>query len=461
MTAFPLMEPIAQLSAVWIVDCLLEGVLIALFAAFLSRLSNKQSSATRFVVWFCALMAIAATPLASDLFAPRGGNLGSEIGRAVITLPGEWAVYVFGIWAVIAGWFLARIGVGLWRLHTLRKSFDRVDLDRLDRGVHDILQRGSERRCISLCTSKRVQVPAAIGLIDPLVVIPTWMLEELSSDELSQILLHELAHLRRRDDWTNLAQQVVKALFFFHPAVWWIEKKISLEREMACDDAVIAETARPRAYAECLQRMAEKTLVRRTLALAQAAFGRVRQTSMRVAQILDANRPREKAQLWKTAVPLTSFVFFCALVGAKEPELIAFQDGQSIATEVRVAPYGNVRATPASFVTREEPAAKVVAQGQSLHAAVGKNNAAHRSSPPPQVKNQQDTVFAPNLFFEPPVQVANSRVPPVIPIETVLLVVESRVTSTDGAPSYAIEVWHLTWLQPTMRSSGNAIPKKI
>ncbi len=116
-------------------------------------------------------------------------------------------------------------------------------------------------------------------------------MQELSPDELNQILLHELAHLRRWDDWTNLAQKIVKALFFFHPAVWWIEKQVSLEREMACDDAVLAETASPRAYAECLAHLAEKTLIQRSLALAQAALGKIRQTSLRVAQILDANRP--------------------------------------------------------------------------------------------------------------------------------------------------------------------------
>ena len=93
----------------------------------------------------------------------------------------------------------------------------------------------------------------------PVVVVPGWVMQELSADELNQILLHELAHLRRWDDWTNLAQKVVKALFFFHPAVWWIEKRVSLEREMACDDAVIAETASPRAYAECLTHLAERT----------------------------------------------------------------------------------------------------------------------------------------------------------------------------------------------------------
>jgi len=67
-------------------------------------------------------------------------------------------------------------------------------------------------------------------------------------------LLHEFAHLGRWDDWTNLAQKLVRTIFFFHPAVWWIEKRLSLEREMACDDVVLAETQNPRAYAECLSR---------------------------------------------------------------------------------------------------------------------------------------------------------------------------------------------------------------
>ena len=110
-------------------------------------------------------------------------------------------------------------------------------------------------------------------------MIPDWALIELSSSELNQVVLHELAHLRRWDDWTNLAQQIIRALLFFHPAVWWIGKKAELEREMACDDAVLAETESPRAYAECLAHLAERSFVQRSLALAQAAIGRFHQTA--------------------------------------------------------------------------------------------------------------------------------------------------------------------------------------
>jgi len=78
-------------------------------------------------------------------------------------------------------------------------------------------------------------VPTAIGFFQPAVIVPAWTLRELSAEELHSVLLHELAHLRRWDDWTNLAQELVGALFFFHPAVWRIGSRLSLEREMACD----------------------------------------------------------------------------------------------------------------------------------------------------------------------------------------------------------------------------------
>ena len=206
----------------------------------------------------------------------------------------------------------------------------RVDPALLDARMRETLARSRTARRVALCISDRVHVPTAIGLVKPAVVIPRWAMQELSADELNQILLHELAHLRRWDDWTNLAQKIVKALFFFHPAVWWIEKKVSLEREMACDDAVLAETASPRAYAECLAHLAEKTLIQRSVALAQAALGRIRQTSQRVAQILDVNRPTATGRAWKPAVALVAgFAMVCVLGISRAPRLIAFSDRET------------------------------------------------------------------------------------------------------------------------------------
>src|SRR6185369_4834290 len=141
------------------------------------------------------------------------------------------------------------------------------------------------------------------------------------------IVLHEFAHLRRWDDWTNLAQKSVRALFFFHPAVLWIERRLTLEREMACDDVVLAYTQNPAAYARCLVSLAEKSFVRRTMAMAQAAIGRAHETTLRLAQILDADRPKA-TRVFKPVLAAVAGV--AAVVGTfavpNAPRLIAFHD---------------------------------------------------------------------------------------------------------------------------------------
>lgn len=362
MTLLPGMHSIAQNSALTMVDSLIEGTVVALFAGVFARVSFRENSSARFLLWFSALIGIALLPLLSAL-RPAGAASSSAASHTAITLPGSAAIYLFAGWGAVAALLLLRVAIGVLRLRSLRNSFVPVDLERVDSSIREVLQRGRGEHPVLLCSSDRVQVPAAIGFSDPTVVLPNWALEEMSMDELQQILLHELAHLRRRDDWTNLAQRIIKALFFFHPAVWWIERKISLEREIACDDAVLLETQQPRAYAECLAHMAEKTLVQRSLYLAQAALGRVRQTSLRVAQILNGKRHRGKAQSWRIAFSATGLVLVCGLVGVNEPRVVAFENTGASASEPVLASNSQVVRTshvnpeflrPASFKVRKE-----------------------------------------------------------------------------------------------------------
>ena len=351
------LNAIAQASTLHIVDCLLEGTLIAVFAAAVLRATALRSSGARFAIWFSALVSIAALPFLAGVSraasfpaaARPGAFLSARTLAPALSLPISWALYAFAAWAAIAAWFLLGVGRGLWHLHALRKSCVPVDPAALDARLRATLKRNQTPRPIALRTSDQVHVPTALGLVKPAVVIPAWVMQELSADELNQILLHELAHLRRWDDWTNLAQKLVKALFFFHPAVWWIEKKISLEREMACDDAVLAETASPRAYAECLAHLAETVVQRRlmqrslaqSISLAQAALGRIRQTSQRVAQILDVNRKVDRdsssGRAWKPAVSIVfAFAVACVLCIARAPRLIAFHDIDSSVAQTSV-----------------------------------------------------------------------------------------------------------------------------
>ena len=189
-------------------------------------------------------------------------------------------------------------------------------------------------RSVTLATSERVSVPAAFGFFKPMIVLPAWALRELTPEELNVILLHEFAHLRRGDAWTNLLQKFVRAVFFFHPAVWWIERRLSLEREMACDDQVLAETANPRGYAKCLVALLEKSVARRGWAMAQAAVHRAREASLRVAQILDAGRPNTR-HVWKPALGFVgAFSLLCLTVVPRVPQFVAFEpNAQALQTD--------------------------------------------------------------------------------------------------------------------------------
>ena len=315
----------AEVFALRLLDSLIEGGAICVCAALILRVVPRQNAATRFAVWFSALVAIAVVPWVSGTWLHSAVS-NTAARHAAIALPESWAIYFLVGWALLALWFSLRLGRAVWHLHILRKSCSAVDLSALDPVLQQTLQRHGGRRRIVLCTSEQVRVPTAVGLMKPAILIPHSLMSELSPAELNQVVLHELAHFRRWDDWTNLIQQAVTALLFFHPGIWWIEKRLGLEREMACDDAVLAETASPRAYAECLARLAEKTFVSRSIALAQSVLGKVRQTSARVARILDVNRPTPPRYTSRLAVSLVGVLAItCAGVYSRSPKLIAFE----------------------------------------------------------------------------------------------------------------------------------------
>ena len=298
------------------------GTLLAIAVWFLLELFPKRDSRTSFVVWFSTLLATAILPFFK---LHSSGSVTGE-PRAVMTVSTSWAWYGFLAWAIIALAGLARVALATLQVRRLRAQATPVDMQCLSVELQTLIQESQRSRPVTLQVSKQIEVPTAIGFSQPAIVLPAWLLESTPAEELKYILLHELAHLARRDDWTNLAQKVLKAVFFFLPSVWWIERKLSLDREMACDDAVLAQSGTPRGYAECLARVAEKSFLRRQLAMAQAAVGRMRQLTTRVAMILDPNRPRA-TQLWKPAIPVVIVLAgLSALPASFTPELVNFSD---------------------------------------------------------------------------------------------------------------------------------------
>jgi beta-lactamase regulating signal transducer with metallopeptidase domain len=303
----------------------IAGTLLASAVWFLLRLFPRRSSRTSFAVWFSTLLATALLPLMRLVSNSNDGANGAG-AHALVTVSSAWAWYVFLAWAGIASIGLLRVALATFQLRRMRAEAVAVDLKTLDVELRALVEDFQRYRKVSVLVSQRLEVPTAIGFYKPAIILPAWLLESTPAEELKYILLHELAHLRRRDDWTNLAQKTLKALLFFLPSVWWIERKLALDREMACDDAVLAHSGSPRGYAECLARVAERSFLRRQIALAQAVVGRVRQLTTRVATILDPDRPRS-GHLWKPAVPVVMVLAgLCALPASFAPELVSFSD---------------------------------------------------------------------------------------------------------------------------------------
>jgi len=447
------LQALAQISSGRILNCTIEGIGIALFAWILLRAFGRQNSGTQFAVWFSALLAIAMLPLL-DNSALHGAKVTKHLE---ITMPGSWALYIFAVWLFVVAIGLIRIAAGYWHVLQLRKSCGPINAAELDPLLRKTLEQFDSHRPVAVCVSERLRVPTAIGFFKPIVVLPAWTMQELSATELNTILLHELAHIRRWDDWTNLIQRILGAFFFFHPVVWWIEKKLSLEREMACDDIVLEQATSPRTYAECLISLAEKSFLRRGLSLAQAAVDGVRHISLRISQILDENRahatPKWKpAPLFLTGLSLASLVVF-----SYTPRLVSFEN----------TPQSPAASTAASI----NPLSENV-QANSLP-DMGSNAFFAKLEVGPESKSAMQAHVRTGQGAAIPTKVAQRRVTPamlvraagngddVVP-ETLMLVIQTEQYEVSGSAVWNVYVWQVSIAGPAqIRTETGIIGRSI
>ncbi len=126
-------------------------------------------------------------------------------------------------------------------------------------------------RPVRLVHSTAAHVPMAIGWVRPMILLPVSAMTGLTEDQLRAILAHELAHIRRCDYLVNILQCAVETLLFYHPAVWWLSRRVRTEREHCCDDIAVAACGDRLHYARALAHLEE--LRHHGIRLAAAASG--------------------------------------------------------------------------------------------------------------------------------------------------------------------------------------------
>ena len=199
------------------------------------------------------------------------------------------------IWALGVALFMLRLLGGISYVYYLKSRMnfpaDEYWQDLLD----GLKNRVGVQRGIDLLESALVRSPIVIGHLKPVILFPIGAINRLNPNEVEAILAHELAHVLRNDYVLNIIQSVIEALFYFHPAVWWISAQIRTERENCCDDVAIELCGNSMTYAKSLVSVQEMAYYGPQMAMAFAGQRGKNQLLMRVQRVL--NQPQNKTNV--------------------------------------------------------------------------------------------------------------------------------------------------------------------
>jgi beta-lactamase regulating signal transducer with metallopeptidase domain len=343
---------------IYAVTALGMGAAIVALAALVVRFWKPLDAATRYAIWYVALIAVVLGPLATTcavraathvpsladvagaLSAPPSARgplaVAVRFSRPQIAVPAYAAYGAAGLWLLIVLGGAVRFVAGVGVLARLKR--DALPLSPERRAELPLWR---ERTCapnargVRLCVSDAVDVPLAVGLFDGMIVLPRHVVDEFEPGDVDRFVLHELAHLERRDDWTAILQRVAQVVQFFNPAVHVIARNLDLEREIACDDRVVAATSDVRSYAIGLTRMAESTAWPHRALGAPAIFVTRKQLSLRVEELL----ARRRAVPPRVAVAPAAVALFASLGVVAAATVHA----PSVGVAPRALPAGNIR----------------------------------------------------------------------------------------------------------------------
>ncbi|HVS64575.1 MAG TPA: M56 family metallopeptidase [Thermoanaerobaculia bacterium] len=268
-------RPLAELAGRAVLDSLWQVALIAAGYSLFARLASSPRG--RHAAAVLALAACVAAPIGTALSStrrepsPRAGVAtlegivepsanGASAARTptAATSPPlvnggvlPWLGYG---WVIGMSVFIVRLMGGALRVQALRRRASPAPQEVAAR-VEALASRIGLRRAPCIAESTRVDVPCVLGALRPIVLIPVALATGMPPLQLDTLLLHELAHVRRRDYLVNLLQSIAETLLFYHPAAWWLSRQARIERELCCDDLVIAAGSARADYASALVRL--------------------------------------------------------------------------------------------------------------------------------------------------------------------------------------------------------------
>src|SRR5450755_5195431 len=180
------------------------------------------------------------------------------IARSIPVAPSLDALpWLVEAWLLGVAFFSLRSAGGFLLLERERRKRSTVVGPRVLEICYTLQDQLGLQRAIAYCECAWLQAPAVIGWFRPIVFLPATALTGLSEEQLQAVIAHELAHILRFDPFVNVFQVCVETLLFYHPAIWWLNKRIRAEREHCCDDVAVTLCGNAVEYARALTLMEE------------------------------------------------------------------------------------------------------------------------------------------------------------------------------------------------------------
>ena len=262
-----------------LVYSLWQGLLLAALAGFIVLATRKTSSVLRYNLLIAALMLFVIGSAATFIMQlshiesvvggvlPVAGGLGAAVvAPTVVMHEAGSSNIVLGVLDYLNGyhntivliWFMIicaksiQLCVGLYSTYRLKNTYTTPIGGFWSERMQQLAALSGIRQTVAFLESGIAKVPMVIGHLKPVVLIPVGLLTALSAEEVEAVIIHELAHIKRRDYLVNLLQGLVEIVFFFNPAVLWISQLIKTERENCCDDLVLAQNSNKVDYIRAL-----------------------------------------------------------------------------------------------------------------------------------------------------------------------------------------------------------------
>ena len=248
----------------WFGPLSVQGGLLILAVGLVDRLLPRRIwPELRSALWTLALAKLVLPPtLTSPVSLSRWlpGSAEITVFSTATSNPNvveRWALWTVAVWAI--GLLLLTV-VGIERYRRLSRRWRKVERDPIPRATRTAGERAAERlglgRVPEIVISPAVASPFVAGLLRPRVYLP----RGLGGAELEHVLLHELAHVRRKDTWRALATLLIQLAYWFHPLVWIARRRLATLGEQCCDRAAARALGDPKGYRRTLLAFAAKRL---------------------------------------------------------------------------------------------------------------------------------------------------------------------------------------------------------